>query len=110
MHWVLASMPLLTKIRRGSLLRFSTGFNAVKFDLDGALSSTRTHGLALYWHVPDAFGGNGKQKDINFFEEGPVGELGPYSGDVSRELVVGQLVNTTVMLIKVVAEVLRATP
>ena len=34
MHCVLASMPLLTKMRRGSLLKFNTGFNAAKFDLD----------------------------------------------------------------------------
>lgn len=34
MHCVLISMPLLTKIRRGSLSKFNTGFNATKFDLD----------------------------------------------------------------------------
>jgi len=110
MHCVLASIPLLTKIRRGSLPRFNTGFNAARFDLDDALSVTRTHSLTLHWHVPDAFGRDGKQKHIDFVEEGTVGELGPYSGDVGRKLVVGQLVNTTVVLIKVVAEGFRATP
>jgi len=110
MHCVLASMPLLTKIRRGSLPRFNTGFNAAKFDLDDTLSVTPTHSLALRWHIPDAFGRDGKQKNIDFVEEAAVGELGPYSGDVGRKLVVGQLVNTTIVLIKVVAEVFRATP
>ena len=110
MHCVLASMPLLTKIRRGSLPRFNTGFNAAKFDLDDALSVTRPHNLAMHGYVPDAFGGYCKQEDIDFVQEGSVGELGPYSGDVGRELVVGQLVNTTVVLIKVVAEVFRPTP
>jgi len=110
MHCVLASMPLLTKIRRGSLPRFNTGFNAAKFDLDDALLVTRTHCLALHGNVPDAFGGDGKQEDIDFVDEGSVGELGPHSGDVGRKLVVGQVVNTTVVLIKVVAEVFRAAP
>ena len=110
MHCVLASMPLLTKIRRGRLSKFKTCFNAAKFDLDDAPSATPHTWSHSDGHVPDAFGGNGEQKGVSFVNEGSVGELGPHGGDVCRELVVGQLVNTTVMLIKVVAKVLRAAP
>ena len=61
-------------------------------------------------YAPDAFGGDGKQKNVNFFDEGSVGELGPHGGDVCRELVVPQLVNATVVLVEMVAEFLRAAP
>jgi hypothetical protein len=60
MHCVLASIPLLTKIRRGRLSKFNAGFNAAKFDLYDALSATRTRSFVLQGHVPDAFGGDGK--------------------------------------------------
>lgn len=110
MHCVLASMPLLTKIRRGSLLKFNTGLNTANVDLDDGLSATRTHNFTARGYAPDAFSGDSKQEDINFVDEGLLGELGPHGGDVCRKLVVFQLVNTAVVLIKVVAEVLRATP
>jgi len=110
MHCVLASMPLLTKIRRGSLLKFNAGLNTANVDLDDALSATRTHNFTVRGYAPDAFGGDSKQKDVSFVDEGSVGELGPHGGDVCRKLMVLQLVNAAVVLIKVVAEVLRATP
>jgi hypothetical protein len=69
-----------------------------------------TRSFALHGHIPDAFGGDGEQKDVNFVDEGSVGELGPHSGDAGRKLVFRQLANATVVLIKVVAEVPRATP
>jgi len=106
MHCVLASMPLLTKIRRGSLSRFNLGFNAAKFDLGDALWATGTYNSPLNGYVPDTFGGDGKQKNVNFAEEGSVGKLGPDSSDVRRKLVVGQLVNAAVVLVEVVAEFL----
>jgi len=64
----------------------------------------------LHGHAPDAFGGDGEQKDVNFLNEGSVGELGPHSGDVCRKLVVSQVVDVTVVLIEVVTKVLRAAP
>lgn len=50
MHCVLASIPLLTKIIRGGLSRFNTGFNEAKFDLDDALSVT----LGAKFHIAQA--------------------------------------------------------
>jgi hypothetical protein len=60
MHCVLASIPLLTKIRRGSLSKFNTGFSAAKFDLDDTNTLVTPHSLTLHGHAPDAFGGDGK--------------------------------------------------
>ena len=106
-HCVLISIPLLTKIRRGSLSGFNAGFRAARFDLGDALSVTlHTYSIVPHRHAPNAFGGESKQNDVDFFNKGSVGELRSHGGDVGRELVVGQLVNAAVVLVKMVAEVL----
>ena len=64
----------------------------------------------MHRYVPDTFGGDGKQKDFNLVDESSVGELRPDSSDVRRKLMVFKLVDATVVLIEVVAEVLRAAP
>lgn len=103
-------MPLLTKIRSGSLSKFNTGFNADKFDLDDDALLAAPHSFELDNHAPDAFGGYGKQQDIDFVQERLAGELWPNSSDVRRKLVVLQLMNTTVMLIKMVAKLFGTAP